>query len=69
MIPTRAGPSRATSSRPTGQLFTKRIVSSGGRFLTRGLGAVKAEAALSILAFNTLHAVNVFGAERLMPAR
>jgi hypothetical protein len=32
------------------------------------LKAVKAEAALSILAFNMLHAVNAFGAERLTPA-
>jgi hypothetical protein len=43
-------------------------MSGGGRFLTRGLRAVKAEAALSILAFNMLHAVNGFGAERLTPA-
>jgi len=43
-------------------------MSGGGRFLTRGLRAVKAEAALSILAFNMLHAVNAFGAERLTSA-
>lgn len=36
-------------------------MSGGGRFLTRGPKAVKAEAALSILAFNMLHAVNAFG--------
>ena len=34
---------------------------SDGRFLTRGLRAVKAEAALSVLAFKILHAVNAFG--------
>ena len=33
-----------------------------------GLSIKKAEAALSILAFNILHAVNAFGAERLTPA-
>lgn len=43
-------------------------MSGGGRFLTRGLRAVKAEAALWILAFNILHAVNAFGVERLTPA-
>jgi len=32
------------------------------KVLTRGLRAVKAEAALSILAFDILHAVNAFGA-------
>ncbi|MES1996037.1 MAG: hypothetical protein V4464_08090 [Pseudomonadota bacterium] len=36
-------------------------MSGGGRFLTRKLRAVKAEAALSILAFNLLHAMNAFG--------
>ena len=36
-------------------------MSGGGRFLTRGLRAVKAEAALSILVFNILHAANAFG--------
>jgi hypothetical protein len=41
----------------------------GGRFLIRGLKSAKAEAALSTLAFNMLHAVNALGAERLTPAR
>lgn len=40
-------------------------MSGGGRFLTRGLRTVKAEAALSVLAFNTLHAANEFGAGKL----
>jgi hypothetical protein len=47
---------------------TIKRMSGGRRFLTRGLRAVKAEAALSILAFNILHAVNAFGGERLTPA-
>ena len=56
---------RCTVEHPFG---TIKRMSGGGRFLTRGLRAVKAEAALSILAFNILHAVNAFGAERLTPA-
>jgi IS5 family transposase len=56
---------RCTVEHPFG---TIKRMSGGGRFLTRGLRAVKAEAALSILAFNILHAVNTFGAERLIPA-
>jgi hypothetical protein len=36
--------------------------------LTRGLRAVKAEAALSILAFNILHAVNAFSAVAVTPS-
>jgi hypothetical protein len=55
---------RCTVEHPFGAI--KRM-SGGCRFLTRGLRAVKAEAALSILAF-ILHAVNAFGAERLTPA-
>lgn len=56
---------RCTVEHPFG---TIKRMSGGGRFLTRGLRAVKAEAALSILAFNILHAANAFGAKRLMPA-
>jgi transposase len=56
---------RCTVEHPFG---TIKRMSGGGRFLTRGLRAVKAEAALSIVAFNILHAVNAFGAERLTPA-
>ena len=56
---------RCTVVHPFGTI--KRVY-RGGRFLTRGLRAVKAEAALSTLAFNVLHAVNAFGAKRRMPA-
>ena len=57
---------RCTVEHPFG---TIKRMSGCGRFLTRGLKAVKAEAALSILAFNILHAVNAFGAERLTRTR
>ncbi len=56
---------RCTVEHPFG---TIKRMSGGGRFLTRGLRAVKAEAALSILAFNMLHAVNAFGMNRIAPA-
>ncbi|UFX45595.1 transposase [Bradyrhizobium sp. 41S5] len=49
---------RCTVEHPFG---TIKRMSGGGRFLTRGLRAVKAEAALSIMAFNILHAANTFG--------
>ena len=55
---------RCTVEHPFG---TIKRMSGGGRFLTRGLGAVKAEAALSILAFNILHAVNAFGTAAITP--
>lgn len=45
---------------------TIKRMSGGGRFLTWGLRAVKAEAALSILAFNVLHAVNAFGYQKMV---
>lgn len=51
---------RCTVEHPFG---TIKRMSGGGRFLTRGLRKVKAEAALSVLAFNILHAVNAFGRE------
>ncbi|WP_436050031.1 transposase [Phenylobacterium sp. LjRoot225] len=41
-------------------------MSGGGRFPTRGLRKVKAEAALSVLAFNIIHAVNAYGTEKMM---
>jgi transposase len=53
---------RCTVEHPLG---TIKRMSGGGRFLTRGLRKVKAEAALSVLAFNILHAVNAFGAGKL----
>ncbi len=56
---------RCTVEHPFG---TIKRMSSGGRFLTRGLKAVKAEAALSILAFNILHATNAFGASAITPS-
>lgn len=56
---------RCTVEHPFG---TIKRMSGGGRFLTRGLRRVKAEAALSILAYNILHAVNAFGAHKLTPA-
>jgi hypothetical protein len=46
---------------------TIKRLSGGGRFLTKGLKAVKAEAALSTLAFDILHAVNAFGAAAVTP--
>ena len=55
---------RCTVEHPFG---TIKRMSGGGRFLTRGLRAVKAEAALSILAFNILHAVNAFGTGAIRP--
>ncbi|WP_210211041.1 transposase [Mesorhizobium sp. M9A.F.Ca.ET.002.03.1.2] len=54
---------RCTVEHPFG---TIKRMSGGGRFLTRGLRAVKAEAALSILAFNVLHAVNAFGQRKMI---
>ena len=56
---------RCTVEHPFG---TIKRMSGGGRFLTRGLQRVKAEAALSILAFNILHAVNAFGATAIKPS-
>jgi hypothetical protein len=56
---------RCTVEHPFG---TIKRMSGGGRFLTRGLRKVKAEAALSVLAFNILHAVNAFGAGKLTGA-
>lgn len=40
-------------------------MTAGGRFLTRGLARVKAEAALSVLAYNVLRAINLVGASSL----
>lgn len=54
---------RCTVEHPFG---TIKRMSGGGRFLTRGLRAVKAEAALSILAFDVLHAVNAFGHRKMI---
>lgn len=54
---------RCTVEHPFG---TIKRMSGGGRFLTRGLRKVKAEAALSVLAFNIIHAVNAFGSEKMI---
>lgn len=56
---------RCTVEHPFG---TIKRMSGGGRFLTRGLRRVKAEAALSVLAFNLIRASNAFGMARLTPA-
>jgi Transposase DDE domain len=56
---------RCTVEHPFG---TIKRMSGGGRFLTKGLRAVRAEPALSILAFNILHAVNAFGANAIRPS-
>ena len=44
---------------------TIKRMTAGGRFLTRGLAKVRAEAALSVLAYNILRAMNLIGATRL----
>ena len=36
-------------------------MTAGGRFLTRGITKVKAETALSVLAYNILRAINLIG--------
>jgi transposase len=44
---------------------TIKRMTAGGRFLTRGLNRVRAEAALSVLAYNILRATNLIGALNL----
>jgi len=56
---------RCTVEHPFG---TIKRMSGCGRFLIRGFRAVRAEAVLSILAFNILHAANAFGATAIMPS-
>jgi transposase len=53
---------RSTAERPFG---TIKRMTAGGRFLTRGLNKVKAETALSVLAYNILRAINLVGASGL----
>jgi transposase len=53
---------RCTAEHPFG---TIKRMTAGGRFLTRGLQKVRAEAALSVLAYNILRAVNMIGAHNL----
>lgn len=54
---------RTTVEHPFG---TIKRMSSGGRFLTRGLGKVRGEAALSIFAYNILRASNLLGSAALI---
>jgi hypothetical protein len=49
---------RCAAEHPFG---TIKRMTAGGRFLTRGITKVKAEAALSILAYNILRAINLVG--------
>ena len=49
---------RCAAEHPFG---TIKRMTTGGRFLTRGITKVKAEAALSILAYNILRAINLIG--------
>ncbi len=53
---------RCAAEHPFG---TIKRMTAGGRFLTRGLTKVRAEAALSILAYNVLRAINLIGAPDL----
>ena len=53
---------RCAAEHPFG---TIKRMTAGGRFLTRGLAKVKAEAALSVLAYNILRTVNLIGASSL----
>lgn len=53
---------RCAAEHPFG---TIKRMTAGGRFLTRGLGKVKAETALSVLAYNVLRAINLVGANNL----
>ena len=53
---------RCTAEHPFG---TIKRMTAGGRFLTRGLAKVRAEAALSVLAYNIMRAMNLVGAINL----
>jgi transposase len=53
---------RTTAEHPFG---TIKRMTAGGRFLTRGIEKVRAEAALSVLAYNLLRAANLIGGARL----
>ena len=53
---------RCTAEHPFG---TIKRMTAGGRFLTRGLNKVKAETALSVLAYNILRTINLVGASGL----
>jgi transposase len=53
---------RCASEHPFG---TIKRMTAGGRFLTRGLRKVSGEAALSVLAYNIIRAINLVGATTL----
>ena len=53
---------RCAAEHPFG---TIKRMTAGGRFLTRGLNKVKAETALSVLAYNIVRAINLVGASGL----
>jgi IS5 family transposase len=53
---------RCASEHPFG---TIKRMTAGGRFLTRGLRKVSGEAALSVLAYNIIRAINLVGAVTL----
>ncbi len=53
---------RCASEHPFG---TIKRMTAGGRFLTRGLNKARAEAALSVLAYNIIRTINLIGAATL----
>jgi transposase len=53
---------RCASEYPFG---TIKRMTAGGRFLTRGLKKTRAEAALSVLAYNIIRTINLIGAATL----
>ncbi len=53
---------RATAEHPFG---TIKRMTAGGRFLTRGIYKVRAEAALSVLAYNLIRMINRIGSGNL----
>ena len=60
--PTLVRQRRCASEHPFG---TIKPMTAGGRFLTRGLYKVSGEAALSVLAYNFIRAINLVGAATL----
>jgi transposase len=53
---------RCASEHPFG---TIKRMTAGGRFLTRGLNKARAEAALSVLAYNIIRTINLVGVATL----
>ena len=60
--PTLVRQRRCASEHPFG---TIKRMTAGGQFLTRGLKKVAGEAALSVLAYNLIRAINLIGATTL----